>query len=250
MSDVAKTLAVIQHTSSEYLGLMEDHLEGRRIRFRYFRPFTAGGQLPKSNEASDGLILLGGGPWGATPGAHRLPTLDAEVARTAMTLAEARPVIGIGLGALILALAAGGGANPAPLVFEVGTARRTASDALGGFLPEQYPLVRYARDEVILPSKARVLARDEAGRPALFQVGERAFGFSGHPGVKSAMVEDLIMEFDEGPAEPEVGLRVLRAERGAIEEALVPIMTGLVRCTGLMEEVQGLGAAALGVLKA
>ena len=28
-----KTLVVIQHTSAEYLGLIEDHFEGRRIRF-------------------------------------------------------------------------------------------------------------------------------------------------------------------------------------------------------------------------
>ena len=39
-------VAVIQHTSGEYLGLMEDHLEGRRIRFQYFRPFAGGGKLP------------------------------------------------------------------------------------------------------------------------------------------------------------------------------------------------------------
>ena len=31
-------VAVIQHTSGEYLGLIEDHLEGRRIRFQYFLP--------------------------------------------------------------------------------------------------------------------------------------------------------------------------------------------------------------------
>ena len=238
MSDLVKTLAVIQHTSAEFLGLMEDHFEGRRIRFRYFRPFTAGGRLPQLNQIADGLVLLGGGPWGATPGAHRLPTLDAEVALTASALAAASPVIGIGLGAIILALAAGGGAAPAPLVFEVTAASRTEERALAGYLPRRYPLVRYARDEAILPPEARVLARDEGGRPALFQLGERAFGFAGHPGVKSAMVEDLIMEFAEGPAEPELGLRALRAEQGAIETALVPIMTGLVRCTGLMNEMR------------
>ncbi len=238
MSNVVKTLAVVQHTSAEYLGLMEDHFEGRRIRFRYFRPFTAGGRLPQVSQITDGLILLGGGPWGAAPGAHRLPTLDAEVALTASALAAASPVIGIGLGAIILALAAGGGAAHAPLVFEVTTASRTEDGALAGYLPERYPLVRYARDEAILPAGARMLARDEGGRPALFQIGERAFGFAGHPGVKSAMVEDLIMEFAEGAAEPELGLRALRAEQGAIETALVPIMTGLVRCTGLMDEMR------------
>ena len=41
-------LNVVQHTSADYLGLMEDHLEGRRIRFRYFRPFTEQRRRPAS----------------------------------------------------------------------------------------------------------------------------------------------------------------------------------------------------------
>ncbi len=239
-----KTLAVIQHTSSEYLGLIEDHLEGRRIRFRYFRPFTAAGRLPGIGDVTDGLVLLGGGPWGAAPGAHRLPALDAEVKLTSAALAASYPVIGIGLGAQILAFAAGGGATPGPLVFEVCGATRIVDGALAGFLPARYPLVRYHRDEVTLPPRARVLARDDRGRPALFQCGERAFGFAGHPGIKSAMVEDLIMEFAEGPQEPEPGLVALRAARVEIEDALVPIMTGLVQCTGLMDETSADAARA------
>ena len=39
-------LSVIQHTQSEWLGGIEDHLEGRGIRFGYHRPFTTGGTLP------------------------------------------------------------------------------------------------------------------------------------------------------------------------------------------------------------
>ncbi len=231
-----KTLAVIQHDSSEHLGLIEDHLEGRQIRFRYFRPFTSGGRLPSFEATADGLVLLGGGPWGAMPEPRPLPTLEAEVALVDSVLAADRPVIGIGLGAIILALAGGGGAAPAPLTFEVGAAIRTASDALAGFLPARYPVVRYGRDEMIPPPQARTLARDEAGRPALFQLGGRAFGFAGHPGIKSAMIEDLIMEFPEAPDDPEPGLRALRCERAAVESSLVSIMTGLVRCTGLMDE--------------
>jgi GMP synthase-like glutamine amidotransferase len=231
-----KTLAVIQHTSSEYLGLIEDHLEGRRIRFRYFRPFTAGGRLPGPGDLTDGLVLVGGGPWGAAPGAHRLPTLDAEVSLVSAALAASRPVIGIGLGAQILALAAGGGVTAAPLAFDVGTATRTVNGALAGFLPAHYPLVRYGRDEVVVPPDARTLACDDGGRSALFQCGEKAFGFSGHPGIKSAMIEDLIMEYADAPADPQSGLLALRAARIAIEDALVPIMTGLVQCTRLMDE--------------
>ena len=58
-ADPMNVVAVIQHTSGEYLGLMEDHLEGRRIRFQYFRPFAAG-KLPAPDVPADALILLGG----------------------------------------------------------------------------------------------------------------------------------------------------------------------------------------------
>jgi GMP synthase-like glutamine amidotransferase len=234
MGDVIKTLAVIQHTSAEYLGLIEDHLEGRRIRFQYYRPFTSAGLLPEPSAITDGLVLLGGGPWGACAAGHPLPTLAAEIALTRQALAAHVPVIGIGLGAVILALAAGGDAAPTALRFTVGTARRTAAQALGGWLPERYPLVRYGRDDPLLPDDAVTLAEDQDHRPALFQIGERAFGFLGHPGIKSAIVEDLIMEFAEAPDEIEIGLQRLRESCGALEQALIPLMTGLIHCTGLM----------------
>ena len=236
MSDTAKTLAVIQHTSSEYLGLLEDHLEGRRIRFRYFRPFTAGGRLPRIAETADGLVLLGGGPWGVAAGVTQLPSLDAEIELAAAALAAATPLLGFGLGAQIMALAAGGTVKPAPLVLEVGTASRVAEDALAGLLPPSYPLVRYGRDAVSLPEGARVLARDENGGWALAQLGEQAFGFAGHPGTKSAIIEDLIMEFPETPCGTAAALPQLRAARPSIEAALVPIMAGLIRALHLMPQ--------------
>ena len=76
-----KTLAVVQHTSAEYLGLIEDHLEGRRIRFRYARPFATGGRVPGPDALDDGLVLLGGGPWGSA-GVRDVPTLAQEIALT------------------------------------------------------------------------------------------------------------------------------------------------------------------------
>lgn len=241
MSNVVRTLAVVQHTSSEYLGLMEDHLEARRIRFHYFRPFTAGGRLPRASEAAGGLVLLGGGPWSVAPGVRRLPSLDAEVELAAKALAAATPVIGIGLGAQILVLAAGGAVEPGPLIFEVTTAHRTVAEALGGLLPQRYPLVRYGCGEVTLPPAARVLARDPRDVPALFQIGGHAFGFSGHPGVKSAIIEDLIMEFPESPADTGAQLAALRQAQPAVEAALVPIMTGLTGSLRLMEEAGSCG---------
>ena len=226
-------LHAIQHTSADYLGLMEDHLEGRRIRFRYFRPFTEQGTVPQPGELCDGLFLLGGGPWGSA-GERDVPTLDAEIRYTRALLDEGKPVVGIGLGAQILALAAGGGSESAPLAFEVGYARRVEADALAGFLPERFPCATYMRDRPLPPDDARILAVDEHDRPALFQVGPNALGFTGHPGFKTAMAEDLIMEFEEAPDDPAPQLQRLQVMVSEIEDALVPIMTGLIKITGWM----------------
>ena len=73
------------------------------------------------------------------------------------------------------------------------------------------------------------------GHPALFQIGANALGFTGHPGVKAAIIEDLIMEFEEAPADPGPTLARLREVQTALEDALVPIMTGVVRILRLMD---------------
>ena len=226
-------VAVIQHTSGEYLGLMEDHLEGRRIRFQYFRPFAGGRKLPARDLPADALFLLGGGPWG-TAGERDLPTLDEELELTRAMLETRTPVVGVGLGAQILAIAAGGSSEPAGLAFRAATVKRVRDDALNGFLPAEFRQVIYMRDRPVLPDDAIVLAEDEQGRPAVFQVGENAFGFLGNPGIKVGMVEDLIMEFEEAPDDASAGLEILRNLQVRLEDDLVPIMTGIVQCTNLM----------------
>jgi GMP synthase-like glutamine amidotransferase len=227
------TLHVVQHTSAEFLGLIEDHLEGRSIRFHYCRPFTGKVPLPKPESIDDGLILLGGGPWGSA-GTRDVPTLAQEVELTRAALALGKPVLGIGLGAQILALASGGRAEPATLEFSVGKAIRAVDGALNGYLPQEYPLAIYMRDWPVPPPGAQVLAHDKKGRAALWQVGANALGFAGHPGLKVAMVEDLVMEFEEIPPEIEPGLTQLRAVQRSIEDALVPLMTGVVQLMGWM----------------
>jgi GMP synthase-like glutamine amidotransferase len=232
-----KHVSVIQHTQSEWLGQIEDHLEGRGIRFGYSRPFTMGGSIPEPTVVGDGLILLGGGPWSARPDNERtLPTLDAEVRLARACLMLGKPVIGFGLGSQILALAADGGIDQAPLALTVGEAVRVAEGALGGLLPERFPNVVYMRDRPRPPDYASILAVDGDGHPALFQIGPNAFGFSGHPGIRRAMIEDLVMEFEEAPADAAAGLDQLTALGAAIDDALVPIMAGLVRATGWMAD--------------
>ena len=177
--------------------------------------------------------------WAAGPGARRARATcrrsKQELSLIYACLMLGKPVVGIELGAQLLALAADGGSEAAPLAFDVGYGRRSAEDALNGFLPERFPLVSFMRDRPVPPAYARVLAEDAAGRPALFQIGENAFGFTFHPGFKLAIAEDLIMEFEENPADPAPALEQLRPMKREIEDALVPIMTGLIQKTGLMD---------------
>ncbi len=229
-----KSLVAIQHTSADYLGLVEDHLEGRRIKFTYSRPFTEQGSVPLLKRVGDGLVLLGGGPWG-TAGIRNVPSLVEEIELTYECLKLNLPVIGIGLGSQILALAAGGSTIETPLSFSVGYAKRTSPNALNGYLPDRYPLIEYMRDRPHPPSDAAILAVDATDHPALFQIGANAFGFTGHPGAKLAMVEDLLMEFEDGPPDPVPQLDTLRTMKTEIEDNLVPIMTGLVQLTKLMQ---------------
>lgn len=229
-----RRLTVIQHTSADYLGLMEDHLEGRRIGFSYVRPFTEGVVVPRFNEVADGLILLGGGPWGSA-GARDIPTLSEEVELTRACLMHELPVLGIGLGGQILSLAADGSVEPSDLEFRIGTGNLCADVGLNGFLPETIPLPVYMRDRPVPPAYARILAKDEAGKAAVFQIGRNALGFTSHPGFKLGMAEDLIMEFEEAPPDPAPQLDALRAAKTAIEDALVPLMTGIVQLMGWMK---------------
>ncbi len=231
-------LLVLQHTEAEFLGLIEDHLEARRIAFQYVRPFVDQGWQLKTFDPFDGLVLLGGGPWSST-GESILPSLAGEVALCARYLADGLPVLGFGLGAQILALAAGGGARATPFEFKLVKAARLAPEdpdaaAAAAFLPEEFHMVQYGRGRALPPPGARTLAQDTDGNPLAFQIGDNSFGFAGNPGVKSGIIEDLIMEFEEGPEDAIPQLNELRAAHRDIERSLAQIMVGLVQCTGWM----------------
>ncbi|MCB1516781.1 MAG: hypothetical protein KDJ19_04075 [Hyphomicrobiaceae bacterium] len=229
-----KKLCVIQHTEAEYLGLIEDHFEGRNVRFIYHRPFTHGGTLPSGVEDYDGLVLLGGGPYGLVSG-HILPSISPELKITKGFLDAGVPVLGFELGSVILSVAAGGGALEQDLRFtmEDAIATQKGQELLG--LPERFPLSCYLRDMPKPPANSEILASNAAGDPLAFSIGETNFGFVGHPGAKRGMMEDLIMEFVESPDDPHDTLVRLGAGQAEIAENLTGLMVALSRQMGLFE---------------
>ncbi|HSM39531.1 MAG TPA: hypothetical protein VK862_02175, partial [Afifellaceae bacterium] len=175
-----------------------------------------------------------GGPLGVVSG-PLLPSLAAELRLAKRFLDDDLPVIGIGIGAVILAVAAGGGADEAPLRFDVEMAHRNAETGLSEGLPDDFPVASYLRDRPVPPKEAQTLAHLENGEAAIFSVGSGSIGFLGHPGVKSGMVEDLIIEFDETPPDTAQALEMLRRQQAAVAESLSDIMRFIVNRTGWMD---------------
>ncbi|MBT5526887.1 MAG: hypothetical protein HOK21_22610 [Rhodospirillaceae bacterium] len=227
-------LLVLQHTESEFLGLIEDHLEARRVAFQYIRPFVDQSWELKTFDPFDGLILLDGGPWGSA-GQRDVPSLASEIELCRRYLGDGLAVIGFGLGAQILATAAGGRSEATPFEFELVQAIRASDNESAAFLPATFPIVRYGRDRALPPASAQVLASDSDGVAMVFQVAENSFGFAGNPGVKSGIIEDLIMEFEDSPEHAIPELKKLRAAHLEIERSLQKIMVGLIQRTGWMK---------------
>ena len=229
-----KTISVLQNTDAEHLGLVEDHLEGRNIRFRYIRPAHDSNWASNLSQTKDGLILLGAAPFGSVS-SPKLPLLEQRVKIIKDCLDQQMPILAFGTGTQLLTLATGGSVEPRELLLEIQTARRVDDQALNGHLPEEFPVVTYMRDFPNLVENARVLAVTERDEVALFQLYDNCLGFIGHPGIKSAMIEDSVVQL---PALNDLDLDALesiRSQQADIEEVLVSMMTGVIQLTGWMQ---------------
>jgi GMP synthase (glutamine-hydrolysing) len=223
-----KTVLVVQHSQSEHLGLLEHHLEDRRIAFHYCRPFVSPSQLPADASDYDGIFLLPGGPFGLASNPLLL-TMPMELRLAESCLASGKPVIGFGSGAILLAMAAGGGAVEAPWRFAMPTIEFVGT----GIGIDTMPLLVSLRDRPQLPADCKVLAREPDGVAAVFSVAGNCLGFTGNPAATSGMYEDLVMEepdFPEGSGDVLVALRTAQAD---IAAALSPLARFILRHTGL-----------------
>ena len=228
-----QTIAVLQNTDAEHLGLIEDHLEGRNIRFRYIRPSHDPNWVENFGLNKGGLILLGAAPYG-TVSSPRLSLLEKRVELVRTCVEDKLPILAFGTGAQLLVLASGGSVTPCELSLQIDTAYRTDNQALNGYLPEEYPIVRYMRDFANVPENAEILSRTSDGMPALYQLSDNCLAFTAHPGMKSAIIEDSIVQ---QPGFDVVGidrLGVVRAKQYQLENALISMMTGIIQIMGWM----------------
>lgn len=232
-----KNYLVVQHTYSEFLGLVESQLEKRDIGFSYFRPFV-GQELPGSAAQFDGLWLLGGA-WPLTDAEHN-PQLDDELNLIRIFRKAQRPVVGIGMGGQLVALSAGGRALAEPAcTARFVIARKTGAgegDPLAEDMDGRRLLVMYHGD-VALPDSLDPILVDENGHWLAVRPDPLTYGLLFRPEMKPGMLEDIIMEANHNPP-PHIGelLGEARTEWEQMQETTALVLKGLVTGLSLMQE--------------
>ncbi len=174
-------ILVFQHVAAEPLGTLDALIRarGHRIRFVNFNRHPA---ARPAVDAYDGLIVLGGGM--NVHDEDRFPHLRVELAAIERALALDRPVLGICLGAQLLARVLG-----APVyrnaVSEIGwyplaPTKATARDPVLCPLEAPRPVFQWHSYTFDLPAGAVQLATGAECPMQAFRYGNHAYGFQFH----------------------------------------------------------------------
>ena len=196
-------LVVLQHLEREGPGLfaVEAHTRGWEV---LICRLDQGDAVPPLGPA-DRLLVLGGPMGVADVGDPAFPWLAAEVELLREVLRRDQPVIGVCLGAQLLALAAGGTAVPLAVGEPPRPLREVGFGAVSWLLdPTRDPLLRgletcelvlhWHGDRCLLPPRAELLASSLHCREQAFRLGPRAIGLQFHVEVEPAMLERWLVE--------------------------------------------------------
>ncbi|MGH2896659.1 MAG: type 1 glutamine amidotransferase [Solirubrobacteraceae bacterium] len=175
-----KPALIITHLSDRQVGIVRDALQGAGCAVIERNPGDADA-LPAAAEVA-GVVSLGGRQ-SATRVAED-PFLAAEVELLRDALEQRVPVLGMCLGAQLLAVAAGGGVSYAGHMKagwpELRVLPAAADDPLFGAFPARMRVLKWHEDVIEMPPQATELGTTPGPGAALFRVGPCAWGSQAH----------------------------------------------------------------------
>jgi GMP synthase (glutamine-hydrolysing) len=183
-------LLVFQHVAAEPLGTLDPLIRARGHRIR-FHNFERHPEAQPSVDRYRGLIVLGG-PMNVED-QHRRPHLKAELRAIESALRQDKPVLGICLGAQLLAHVLG-----APVRrhaqheigwYELATTEAGRRDPVLGVLGDGAPVFQWHSRTYELPAGAHQLGRTATCEQQAFRFGRATYGFQFHLEADAAMIE-------------------------------------------------------------
>lgn len=246
-----KRFMLVQHSYSEFLGMVEKQLESRNIGFQYQRPFL-GVDLPATATQHDALWLLGG----AYPvtDEEASPWLAQELRLITNFKKMKRPIVGIGFGALVMILHEGGEVTDEPYFNAYWTTcHKTEAgrdDPLANAVDGKKLLVMY-NGSATLPEGMEPIVVDDDGRWLAVRPDDLSYAMLFRPEIKPGMIEDMMME-DNRPLPDNIGeiLDEARANWTVGQQTAAEICLALVSALDLMTERHKMPVFNLNVVKA
>jgi GMP synthase-like glutamine amidotransferase len=245
-----KRFMLVQHSYSEFLGMVEKQLESRNIGFQYQRPFL-GVDLPSTATQHDALWLLGG----AYPitDEEACPWVEQELRLLTNFKKMNRPVVGIGFGALVMILQAGGEVTDEPYFNAYWTTcHKTEAgkdDLLAKAVDGKKLLVMYNGDAT-LPEGMEPIVVDDNGHWLAVRTDDLSYAMLFRPEIKPGMIEDMLME-DNRPLPDNIGeiLAEAREHWPVNQQIAADICLALVTSLDLMTERHKMPVFNLNVVK-
>lgn len=183
-------LLVFQHVAAEPLGTLDALIRARGHRIR-FHNFERDPDAVPSIDRYRGLIVLGG-PMNVED-QDRRPHLKTELRAIEEALRQQKPVLGICLGAQLLAHVLGAPVRrleePEIGWYDLAMTEAGRSDAVLGALGAGAPVFQWHGRAFDLPSGAEQLARTNTCEHQAFRWGTSAYGFQFHLEAEAALIE-------------------------------------------------------------
>ena len=184
-----RRLLVCQHVAHEILGTLDPLLRNSGFRIRYVN-FGREPDAKPDIDKYDGLIILGG-PMNCDE-TSRYRHLETEVEIIRAAIQQEKPVLGICLGAQLLARALGArvGKNPVKEIgwYELNPTREGQSDPLFRHFADAQQIFQWHGDTFEIPHGAIHLASSPDCGNQAFRFGDRAYGLQFHLEVDEPMI--------------------------------------------------------------